>query len=250
MLAFAHLCIGAIAGLFFARLTGYRYMVLVGMFGSILPDLVDKPLEVLGLGDVLGYEVLILHTLLALGILCAAGFLAYRFLDHPLPAVMAMILLAVGLHQVMDLAWMSPERWLYPFLGPIPQSCSCLTPELTREAGGLAMEVPAGFAGRAVGEELLSLSEWFFAGALALILLVPWLGERAIRWGAVLLGALALTSLASLAGVPVPVIVDHGNETAVLLLLVSAAGAFALWFYDRGERERKAPGGGPAGPQS
>jgi membrane-bound metal-dependent hydrolase YbcI (DUF457 family) len=250
MLVFAHLCIGAIAGLFFARLTGYRYMVLVGMLGSILPDLVDKPLEVLGLGDILGYEVLILHTLLALVILSMAMLLAHRFLPPPLPAVMALIVLVAGLHQVMDLAWMAPGRWLYPFLGPIPQSCSCLTPELMEEAGGLALEVPAGFVWTTILEELLSTSEWVFAGVTALILLAPRLGERAIRWGAVLLGALSLwtlVSFATLAGIPVPVI-DDGHRIEELLLVVSAGGALALWYYDRGEREGRDRGGGTGGP--
>jgi len=252
MLVFAHLCIGAIAGLYFARLTGYRYMVLIGILGSILPDLVDKPLEVFGLGDILGYEVLILHTLLALAILCVAGIIAYRFLAPPLPAVMALIILVVGLHQMMDLVWTAPERWLYPFLGPIPQSCSCLTPSLTEAAGGLAMEVPAGLAGRALVEELLSTSEWVFAGVVALILLAPRLGERAILWGSALLAVLSLATLASfatLAGLPVPVI-DAGHRIEELLLTVSAAGAFALWYYDRSEREGRDRAGGTGGPPS
>jgi hypothetical protein len=244
MLVFAHMCIGAIVGLFFARQTGYRSMVLVGIFGSILPDIVDKPLEVFGLGDILGYEILILHTLLALAILCMAGLLVYRFFSPPVPAIMALLIIAVGLHQVMDVAWASPERWLYPFFGPIAQSCSCLTPSLVEEAGGLAMEVPAGLVGRAFAEELLSASEWIFGIVTALILLAPRLGERAIRWGAALLGVISLWTLASfatLAGLPVPVI-DAGRSHEELLLLVSAAGALALWYYDRGERREGKPG--------
>ncbi len=235
MLVFAHLCIGAIAGLFLSRLTGNRDMVLVGIFGSILPDLVDKPLEILGLGDILGYEALFLHTLLALAILCMAGLLAYRFLSPPVPAVMAVIILMVGLHQVMDLVWMSPEQWLYPFFGPIPQSCSCLTPSLA-PAGGLALEVPVDFVGREVATELLSPSEWVFSGVLALVLLVPRLGERAILWGSVLLAVLGLASLTSLAGLPVHLIAEGGREMEVLLVLVSCAGAAGLWLYDRRDR--------------
>jgi len=250
MFLFAHLCIGAIAGLFFARLTGYRYMVLVGMLGSILPDLVDKPLEVFGLGDILGYEVLVLHTLLSLVILCMAGLLAYRFLSPPLPAVTALIILSIGLHQAMDFVWMNPERWLYPFLGPIPQSCSCLTPSLVEEAGGLAMEVPAGLAGSVIAEELLSPSEWVFAMVVILILLAPRLGDRALRWGAVLLAALGIAALAYSSGIPVPVVLDTGYQGEELIFLVSAAGAVALWYYDRSEREGRDRAGGTGGPPS
>lgn len=252
MLLFAHLCIGAIAGLFFARLTGHRYMVLIGMIGCILPDLVDKPLGLISPGGFPGHEALILHTLPALTILCLAGILAYRFLRPPLPAAMALLVLAVALHQAMDLVWVSPVRWLFPFLGPLHRSSLYLIPSFTGDAGGRVIWIPAGFIGQEVAAELFSQSEWIFAAVLVLILLEPRLGERAIRWGSALLAVLALATLAAfatLAGLPVPVI-DNGYRIEELLLAVSAAGAFALWYYGRGGREeRKEAGGAPGTPR-
>jgi hypothetical protein len=252
MLVFAHVCIGAIAGLYFARWTGERYMLLVGILGSLLPDLVDKPLEVFGLGDLLGYEVLVLHTLLALVILCLAGLIAYRFFSPPVPAIMALLIITVGLHQVMDIVWANHVKWLSPFLGPIPRSGSYPSLPHAIEAGRPAMWVIAGLGVRVLFEELRSASEWIFALVTTLILLVPWLGGRAVRWGAALLGVISLWTLASfgtLAGLPVPVI-DAGRSHEELLLLVSAAGAVALWYYDRGERKKRDAGeAAPGTPQ-
>jgi hypothetical protein len=112
--------------------------------------------------------------------------------------------------------------------------------------------VPAGFAGAVILEELSSTSELVFAGVIALILLAPWLGRKAFLWGAALLGVLALATLAAfatLAGLPVPVI-DAGHRIEELLLAVSAAESFALWYYYRGEREEENRAAGAPGARS
>jgi membrane-bound metal-dependent hydrolase YbcI (DUF457 family) len=242
MLIFGHLCIGAVVGLYLFRATKNPAMVLIASVGSLLPDLIDKPLEVLGAGDILGYEALFLHTFLAFVILGAVGILSLRLLRSPVPAVVAGM---VGLHQVMDLMWTTPEKWLYPFLGPIPQSCSCLTPSLLPAAGGIAVEVPVNFIWRAIQGEILSPSEWVFLLVLALILLYPRLDGRAILWGSGLLALLSIASLAPVLGMPVALATEDGMAMEDLLLVVSVAGAAGLWFYDRwdrkGQREQTIP---------
>ncbi len=233
MLVFAHACIGAIIGLYLSRMTRNPSMVLFAILGSLLPDLVDKPLEVLGLGDILGYEALFFHTLLALGILALIGILALRFFGSPVPAVVAGM---VGVHQAMDLMWMTPQSWLYPFLGGLSQSCSCLTPALETVPGTPAMNVPLDFVWRVAGVEVLSPSEWVFSAVLVLILLAPRLDGKALLWGSGLLAVLALAALAPFAGLPVHLIAEGGIEMEVLLVFVSAAGAAGLWLYDRRDR--------------
>jgi hypothetical protein len=233
MLIFGHLCIGAVLGLFLSRLTRNQSMVLFAVFGSLLPDLVDKPLELLGLGDILGYEVLFLHTFLALIVLCVAGTIAFRISGSPVPAVIAV---TVGLHQVMDLMWTAPGRWFYPFLGPIRRSCSCLTQSHPHLIGPISVKAPLIFFGRTVAGEVLSPSEWVFLVVLALILLAPRLEGRAFLWGPGMLGILSIASIAPLAGLPVHLIAEGGTEMDELLLVVSAAGSLGLWLYDRLDR--------------
>jgi hypothetical protein len=233
MLIFAHLCIGAVIGLHLSRVTKNPSLVLFSILGSLLPDLVDKPSEVLGLGDILGYEALFLHTLLALAILAVAGILALHLFRSPVPAIVAGM---VGTHQVLDLMWLTPEEWLYPFLGPIPQSCSCLTPSLSPIPGTLALDVPIDFVWRQIAVEIFSPSEWVFFVVLALILLAPRLDRRALLWGSGLLAVLSLAALVPFAGLPVHLIAEGGMEMEVLLVLVSCAGAAGLWLYDRKDR--------------
>ena len=234
MLAFAHLCIGAIAGMLLLSWTGNRILFPVAVIASLLPDLVDKPLEIFGLGEILGYEVLILHTLLALIIIGVLAFLVYRLSpSHELALAVAVVALMVGLHQVMDLAWMSPERWLYPFLGPIPQSCSCLSPEVAPAPGALALQIPLGFAGKTIADEILSPSEWVFGVVLALVIVSPWLGKRAFLWGSALLLIMAAAALAPLAGLPLHLTTQDGRQMEILLVLIAAAGAAGLWFCYR-----------------
>ena len=234
MLVFGHLCIGAVVGLYLSRATKNPSMILIASVGSLLPDLIDKPLEVLGAGDILGHEALFLHTFLAFVILGAVGILALRLLRSPVPAVVAGM---VGLHQVMDLMWTTPEKWLYPFLGEIPQSCSCLTPSLSPVLGGISMEVPVSFIWRAISGEVTSPSEWVFLPVLVLILLSPRLDGKAILWGSGMLAMLSIAALAPFMGLPFHLTAEGGKGMEELLFVVSVAGAAGLWLYDRWDQK-------------
>jgi hypothetical protein len=239
MLIFGHLCIGAVVGLYLFRATKNPAMVLIASVGSLLPDLIDKPLEVLGAGDIIG-QVALFHTFLVFLILGAIGVLFLGLSRSPVPAVVAGM---VGLHQVVDLLWTNPVTWLYPFLGEIP-SC-CPAPSLPHATGVIPVEAPVHFVWRAILGEILSPSEWVFLLVLALILLSPGLGRRAFLWGSGLLALLSIASIAPVLGMHVRLAAEDGMAMEELLLVVSAVGAAGLWLYDRwdrkGQREQTIP---------
>ena len=222
MLIFCHLCIGAILGLHLSRANGYTRMVTLAAFGSILPDLVDKPMGYLIYGDILGHGRLYLHTLLLLILLACLGVLVMHFYRSNLVAVGAVLL---GLHQAMDLMWLIPVTWFYPFLGAFPT------------------EVPVDLGGWLFALEVGSLSEWAFLGVLVLVILSLRRGTRVLAWGSLALFILGLAAVAGYSGVPVHLVPDEMSETGFMLALVSFAGSLGLWLSYRLGVGRASPRG-------
>lgn len=110
-----HLLTGLVIGYLLADRFDDRRIVLPCMLGAILPDLVDKPLGYLVLGDQIGNGRIFFHTLLFLVLLSAVGAL---FLRTRYTMLVSALAIGVGSHQVLDLMWEQPQEWLYPFLGP------------------------------------------------------------------------------------------------------------------------------------
>ena len=225
MLIFCHLCIGAIIGLFLARSTRDKGMVALAAIGSILPDLVDKPVGYLVYGDILGHGRLYLHTLLFLALLACAGLLAWRLTRSRAPAVLAGL---VGLHQLMDLMWLAPVTWLYPFLGPFPT-------EAAVDLGGWLFSL-----------EVYSVSEWVFLVVLALVGLSVVRGDaRPLACGSLALLILGIATPAWLGGLPLHLLPDGMADTGPMLAFVSIGGSLGLWLaYQQGRAfrpERKLP---------
>ena len=221
MLVFCHLCIGAVLGLFLVRSTRDPGMVALAALGSILPDLVDKPIGYLVYGDILGHGRLYLHTLLFLALIAFAGLLAWRFGRSRAVAVLAGL---VGLHQLMDLMWLSPVTWLYPFLGPFPT-------EAAVELGGWLFSL-----------EVLSVSEWVFLAVIALVFLSVTRGDgRLLAWGSLALLVLGIATPAWLGGLPLHLLPDGMADTGPMLAFVSLGGSLGLWLAcQRGRASRKA----------
>jgi hypothetical protein len=173
-----HLLTGLVLGYLLADRLGTRAVVLPCMLGALLPDLVDKPLGILVLGGELGSGRIYLHTLLFLVLFLLAGGVAFARYHRP-------GLLAAGVgaasHQVLDLMWLQPKAWLFPFLGRFPP-----------------IETEGWFL-RALLLELRDPLEYVSGGVLLLLLLpVLWpAGTSALvaRYG-------RLLRLVALAGVP------------------------------------------------
>ena len=109
MLLFAHLGLTlAAARPFKAASLGYV------LLGSILPDIIDKPLGELLFGTpAMGRNIC--HTLLFLILLSAA---AYYWQDSRLSSLAG----GVAAHLMLDTIWSSPGIFLWPLLGAFPRA--------------------------------------------------------------------------------------------------------------------------------
>jgi hypothetical protein len=111
MLLFAHLGLTLAAAKLVERF-GLRPDLPIVLLGSILPDLIDKPLGYLIYGSMATGRIFA-HTLLFLLVLVA---LAAILKSRPLGS------LAFGVlaHQALDTIWRTPEVFLWPILGDFP----------------------------------------------------------------------------------------------------------------------------------
>lgn len=157
MLIFCHLCIGTILGILLAEHFKRRMLLPVCMIGSLLPDIIDKPIGYLILPE-LGDGRLIAHSLIGLLII---GFLVFCLSRHFLSAIACAI--GIASHQVLDTMWRIPVNWFFPFLGPFP-----------------AVPNPDYF-GSGLMRELSTPSEWAFFAAV-IIILWGWCSRPESRW--------------------------------------------------------------------
>ena len=84
------------------------------LIGSILPDIIDKPIGGLIFSEELGSGRIFAHTLVFLLILIIVGIWLYRVRDS-----IWMLVLAFGtfIHLLLDQIWLMPETILWPILG-------------------------------------------------------------------------------------------------------------------------------------
>jgi membrane-bound metal-dependent hydrolase YbcI (DUF457 family) len=115
MYFFFHVLAGAVIGLLMADILRDRRWIPLVLFGSVLPDLIDKPLGMVILSDSIGYGRIFTHTLLAAIILSAVGFAVWQWKRSP---VVLGVAVGVFAHQVLDLMWRRPDAWLFPLFGP------------------------------------------------------------------------------------------------------------------------------------
>ena len=97
----------------FNALSGYLDIRLL-LIGSILPDILDKPLGLLFLRDTLSSGRIYSHTLLFLALITLAGLALYRLRHRTWLLVLASGTLT---HLVLDQIWTTPKTMLWPFLG-------------------------------------------------------------------------------------------------------------------------------------
>jgi inner membrane protein len=84
------------------------------LIGSLLPDIIDKPLGVFFFRDTFSSGRIFAHTLLFTVILAAAGFLLYHRRYRTWLLVLAF---GTFIHLILDQIWLTPKTMLWPFLG-------------------------------------------------------------------------------------------------------------------------------------
>jgi len=84
------------------------------MAGSLLPDIIDKPLGQYLLPDLIGTGRAYAHTLLFLIVLSAAAWLVQRRSGRTWPTALALGTLT---HLVLDQMWRAPQTLFWPLLG-------------------------------------------------------------------------------------------------------------------------------------
>ena len=116
MFFFFHLFAGIILGLLIADLLHDRRWVIPFILGSVLPDLIDKPVGYILFGDTIGSGRIYTHGLLIFILILIAGLLLWKYCSNPGGLALAA---GVLLHQVLDLMWLDPNVWYYPLAGPL-----------------------------------------------------------------------------------------------------------------------------------
>lgn len=118
MYFFFHLLTGIILGLLIGDILRDHRWVIPCAIGSVLPDLVDKPLNLVIFPQSIGNGYIYGHTLLAVFFLGVLGLLVLMVWKTPVIAGIAGGILS---HQVLDLMWRYLKNWLYPVYGAFSQ---------------------------------------------------------------------------------------------------------------------------------
>ncbi len=230
MYLWAHLFTGILIGLLLCRIQKDRRMLVACSAGSLLPDLLDKPLSLL-LPGLFGSTRTFGHTLLFAGLILVAAILLFSGRQRVSGLAAACLVLV---HQVQDMLWTEPVTWFFPAYG------------------WFARELLPGGLSRFLWLEFTSLSEWVFALA-SCFLLLRYAGEG-MAWPRISPGrtaGLLLYGTAALLGVTGLFLVSTGMEPAWLVVpgleagpdktfmagLTAACGALALVLLAGQERQ-------------
>lgn len=226
MFFFFHLLVGVATGLFVCEVFRSRRWFLPVAVGSILPDLIDKPLGHIIFAETIGYGRIIGHSLIFFIIILVTGFLLWKYRGYVLFFGLG---IGVFLHQVLDSMWQIPKTWYFPLYGPFPT------------------DVSHGYFLRSFWRELASPQEWL-ALVLLFIIGVVIIGEwfagsfapfsfiRQIRWpcmtavGMVLIGVgfFVLAHLQSIQSSLLYPIVSGGDPLICALALIWCGLVFLL----------------------
>jgi membrane-bound metal-dependent hydrolase YbcI (DUF457 family) len=113
----AHLLAGILLGILLAYFFQDTRLIPACALGSILPDLIDKPIGILLFPNVFGTGTIFGHTLLAVILVLFIGILVYTRYPR---AGFLLLAVAAGIftHQLLDAMWLHPINWFWPALGP------------------------------------------------------------------------------------------------------------------------------------
>lgn len=116
MLPAVHLLIGFTVGIFLLYCTRDCRAPVYCAVGSLLPDLIDKPVGHIILAN-LGNGRIFFHSLTVCAIVAILGIFVWQKWRHP-----GFFFIAAGIlsHQLADAMWNAPQSWYWPFLGGFP----------------------------------------------------------------------------------------------------------------------------------
>lgn len=84
------------------------------LVGSLLPDIIDKPVGDVFFQDTFSNGRIFCHTLLFLALITLAGFYLYRNYGRAWPLVLSF---GTFIHLILDQIWVEPSTLLWPFYG-------------------------------------------------------------------------------------------------------------------------------------
>ncbi len=144
-----HLFAGIIIGVLLTLWRKERWLILAATIGSVLPDLIDKPLGYIILADSVNFGRIYVHSLIVFLLFFIAGILIWRYKQSFIGIALALGVLS---HQILDLMWEEYWNWLWPIFG---------------QFHGKMYE---NFFADGFWRELTNPSEWVFAAAILLVL--------------------------------------------------------------------------------
>jgi len=152
MLLIYHIFSGILLGLILAYIFKEKNAIIFCTLGSILPDLVDKPLGHLIFAESIGHGRIFFHTLTFFFLMLIIGIVIYSiYSDRTVIYISAGMLL----HQLTDSMFFNLQDWLWPFLGDFTKG----------------NYEPAAYFIQSVIKEISSFSEWTFFLLSAMILI-------------------------------------------------------------------------------
>jgi hypothetical protein len=148
MLFLGHLVIGLIAGFILFELYHDQNAIIFCALGSVLPDIVDKPLGHIFLNSVLDNGKIYFHSLVIFILFLITGLIVWKYLRS---SSFLYVALGIIIHQLVDLMWKRPVNWYYPLLGPY------------------RTEVHTNYISQVFLSEITSSTEWIFFIAILVI---------------------------------------------------------------------------------
>ncbi len=117
MLPAVHLLIGVTVGIFLLYLTKDCRALIYCAIGSLLPDIIDKPVGHIILSS-LGNGRIFFHSLTFCALVAILGVIVLKKCQHP-----GLLFIAAGMlsHQLADGMWNEMQSWFWPFMGGFPQ---------------------------------------------------------------------------------------------------------------------------------
>ncbi|MCQ8894419.1 MAG: metal-dependent hydrolase [Methanolinea sp.] len=221
MYVLCHLLAGLLAGIFLSWWGKDRRLAIACVCGSVLPDVIDKPLGLLLAGS-MGFGRIFSHTLLFVTLVLCAGVVVWMDSRNRAYGDGILIAAALGifLHHVLDTLWDEPRTWFWPLYGPFPPPKS--TPLIPYILGDISQ--PA---------------EWLFGIAFLFL----WAGlfrrvEVGRRFSPALFAVLALAAFfaffCAVGGSPCAVTGWDNRLDNIYVGLVLLGGAIAILWQKRG----------------